>query len=180
MRAADGVFLAYQVVGSGPVDVAVDFHAFAGNVDLIWDEPDWGAFLVSVTEFARLIIHDRRGSGASTRNVPAPNLETRASDLLAVLEKVGSDAPVLGAGASTGAMHALFAATYPERTSGIFWNYPRARLAWAPDYPWGQGPAVFEAAVAQAASWGTTEHARDLALSRAAQRAGIPDEDGTR
>ena len=176
-KTADGVYIAYQVVGSGAVDVAMDFHAFAGNVDLIWDEPDWSPLLVGFTEFARLILHDRRGSGASTRNVPPPNLETRAADLLAVLDEVGSDTPVLGAAASTGAMHALFAATYPDRTSGLFWNYPRARLASAPDYPWGQEPEAFEAALAQAASWGTTDYARDLALSRAAQRAGIPDGD---
>jgi len=175
-RTADGVYLAYQVVGSGPVDFVQDFHAFAGNVDLIWDEPDWRAFLVALSEFVRLIIHDRRGSGASTRNVPPPNLETRAADLLAVLDEIGSEAPVLGAAASTGAMHALFAATHPDRTSGLVWNYPRPRLAWAPDYPWGQGPEAFEDALAQASSWGTTEYARDLALSRAAQRAGVPDD----
>jgi class 3 adenylate cyclase len=176
-KTSDGVYIAYQVVGSGPVDFAMDFHAYAGNVDLIWDEPDWGPFMVGFTEFARLIVHDRRGSGASTRNVPPPNLETRAADLLAVLDEIGSDAPVLGAAASTGAMHALFAATYPARTSGLVWNYPRARLAWAPDYPWGQGKEMFEAALAQTASWGTTEYARDLALTRAAQRAGIPHDE---
>jgi len=164
-RTNDGIYIAYQVVGSGLVDIAVDFHAFAGNVDLIWDEPDWGPFMIAFTEFARLIVHDRRGSGASTRNVPPPNLETRAADLLAVLDEVGSDAPVLCAAASTGAMHALFAATYPARTCGLVWNYPRARLAWAPDYPWGQGPEMFEAALAQTASWGTTEYARDLVLA---------------
>jgi class 3 adenylate cyclase len=173
-KTADGVYIAYQVVGSGPVDFAMDFHAYAGNVDLIWDEPDWCEFLVGFAEFARVILHDRRGSGASTRNVPPPNLETRAADLLVVLDEIGSEAPVLGAAASTGAMHALFAATHPDRASGIAWNYPKARLAWAPDYPWGEGPEAFEAALAQAASWGTTEYARDLALSRAAQRAGIP------
>jgi hypothetical protein len=42
LQTADGVYIAYQVAGSGPVDVAVDFHMFAGNVDLIWEEPDWG------------------------------------------------------------------------------------------------------------------------------------------
>jgi len=176
VKAADGVYLAYQVVGSGPVDLVMDFHAYAGNVDLIWDEPDWGAFLLGFSEFTRLIVHDRRGSGASTRNVPPPNLETRAADLLTVLDEVGSEAPVLGAAASTGAMHALFAATHPDRASGLVWNYPRARLAWAPDYPWGQRPEAFEAALAQAPNWGTTEYARDLALTRAAQRAGIPDD----
>jgi class 3 adenylate cyclase len=152
----------------------MDFHAFAGNVDLIWDEPDWGPFLAMVSDFARLIVHDRRSSGASTRNVPPPNLETRAADLLTVLDAIGSEAPVLGAGASTGAMHALFAATYPDRTSGLVWNYPRPRLAWAPDYPWGQPPDAFEAALAEARNWGTTEQAREQAQNRAAQRLGVP------
>jgi pimeloyl-ACP methyl ester carboxylesterase len=101
-KTADGLYIAYQVVGSGPIDLAMDFHAFTGNVDLIWEEPDWGLILVGLTEFARLIIHDRRGSGASSRNVPPPNLETRAADLLLVLDAVGSAAPVLGAAASTG------------------------------------------------------------------------------
>jgi class 3 adenylate cyclase len=152
----------------------MDFHAFAGNVDLIWDEPDWGRFLIEVTEFARLIVHDRRGSGASTRDAPPPNLETRGADLLTVLDEIGSEAPVLGAGASTGAMHALFAATYPDRTSGLVWNYPRPRLAWAPDYPWGQQGDAFEAALAEARTWGTTEQAREQAQNRAAQRLGVP------
>ena len=173
-KSADGIYLAYQVVGSGPVDVVMDFHAFAGNVDLIWDEPDWGPMLVELSEFARLIVHDRRGSGASTRNAPPPNLETRAADLLTVLDATGSERPVLGAGASTGAMHALFAATYPDRASGLVWNYPRPRLAWAPDYPWGQGPEAFQGALADARNWGTSEQAREQAQNRAAQRQGVP------
>ena len=173
-KTADDLYLAYQVVGSGPVEVVMDLHAFAGNVDLIWDEPDWGPLLAGITEFARLIIHDRRGSGASTRQAPPPNLETRAADLLTVLDAIGSKSPVLGAGASTGAMHALFAATYPDRTSGLVWNYPRPRLAWAPDYPWGQRPEAFEADLAEARNWGTIEQAREQAQNRAAQRLGVP------
>jgi hypothetical protein len=38
----DGVYLAYQAVGSGPVDVVMDLHAFAGNVD-------WGPLLAKMT-----------------------------------------------------------------------------------------------------------------------------------
>ena len=106
-------------------------------------------------EFARLIIHDRRRSGASTRNVSPPNLESRAADLFAVLDAVESEAPVLGAGASTGAMHALFAATYPDRASGLVWNYPRAH-----DFPGlriirgGRGLTVFDADLAEAGTGG--------------------------
>ena len=39
---------------------------------------------------------------------------------------------------------------------------------------------MFEAELVRVANWGTTAFARDLALSRAAQRAGIPDDDETR
>src|SRR5437763_15421631 len=113
----------------------MDLHAFAGNVDLIWDEPDWGPMLVGMSEFARLIVHDRRGSGASTRIAPPPNLETRAADLRTVLDVTGSGRPGHGARTSTGARHALFAATYPRRTSGLMRERPRPQPAWAPPYP---------------------------------------------
>jgi hypothetical protein len=33
----------------------MDFHAFAANVDLIWDEPGSGPFLARMSEFVRLI-----------------------------------------------------------------------------------------------------------------------------
>src|SRR2546429_8231953 len=148
----------------------MDLHAFAGNVDLIWDEPDWGPMLGGMSEFARLIVHDRRDSGASTRIAPPPNLEIRAADLLTVLDVTGSERPVLGAGASTGAMHALFAATYPDRTSALVWNYPRPRLAWAPDYPWGQGPAKFEAPLAEPRNWGPPETPPATAQTAPARR----------
>jgi len=82
LRTTDGVYIAYQVVGAVSVDVAVDFHHFAGNVDLIWEEPDLAPMLETLARFARVILHDRRGTGASSRNVPPPNLETRAADLL--------------------------------------------------------------------------------------------------
>jgi class 3 adenylate cyclase len=71
----------------------------------------------------------------------------------------------------------LFAATYPDRTSGLVWNYPRPRLAWAPDYPWGQPPDAFEAALAESRIWGTTEQAREQAQNRAAQRLGVPHDE---
>ena len=43
-----------------------------------------------------------------------------------------------------------------------------------PDYPWGQRAEAFETTLAEAAAWGTTAYARDQALNRAAQRAGVP------
>jgi class 3 adenylate cyclase len=171
---ADGVYVAYQVVGSGPVDVAFDFHANESNVDLMWEEPDWAPYLIEVSHFARLILHDRRGLGASSRNVPPPNLETRAADLLAVLDEADAARPLLVAGWVTGAMHALFAATHPDRVAGLVWIGPAARLASGPDYPWGLGPTEFNEAIARGKAWGTVEYSREIALLRAAERADTP------
>lgn len=176
VRAPDGAYLAYQVVGDGPADVAVSLNVDESNVDLIWEDPDWLPFLEGPLRFARLILHDRRGLGASSRNVPPPNLETQVADLLTVLDAAGSETPVLAAGTEPGAMHALFAATHPTRVSGIAWNNPRARSAWAPDYPWGEGPAEFAESLESMRRWGTTEYAVEIAQWRAAEAQGLPPE----
>ena len=174
IKTADGIYLAYQVAGEGPVDVALDFHFNESNVDLMWDEPDWRPFMMGIAEFARLILHDRRGLGVSSRNVEPPNLETRAADLLTVLNAVDSDRPILAAGGWTGAMHALFAATHPERVFGLCWNNPKARAAWAPDYPWGDSRQEFAEGIGLSGLWGTTEYAGNIARSRMAERFGVP------
>lgn len=170
----DGVYIAYQVVGDGPVDIAVEFHAQESNVDLMWDEPDWRPFLVGISEMARLIVHDRRGLGVSSRNVPPPNLETQVADTIAVLDHVGSRRPVLVGANLSAAPLILLAATYPERVLGIVWNNPTARGAWAPDYPWGDTEQMYEEELAAAAErWGSAAHGSDIAVSRAAERMGI-------
>ncbi len=175
VRTADGVYIAYQVVGDGPVDVAIGFHADESNVDLMWDEPDWRPFLTGTAEFARVILHDRRGLGVSSRNVPPPNLETQVSDLLTVLDVAGSERPILlGGGVGADAMHPLFAATHPDRVSGLVWNLPVARTAWAPDYPWGLGPDEYERSMQMSLTWGTSAYGRSIADWRTAERIGVP------
>ncbi len=124
IKTPGGVYLAYQAVGEGPVDIAFDFHPDESNVDLMWDEPDWRPFLVEPVAFARVILHDRRGLGVSSRNVPPANLETRVSDFLTVLDVVHSERPILVAAGDTGAMFALFAATHPDRSLGAALEQP--------------------------------------------------------
>jgi len=114
----DGVYLAYQAVGEGPLDLVWQFD-HTGDVDLAWESPLMGTLLRSLAGFSRVILHDRRGTGLSSRNVPPPNLETRVSDLRVVLEAVGSDRPVLAGVLEGGAPNVLFAATYPEQVHSI-------------------------------------------------------------
>ncbi len=174
LRTSDGVYIAHQVLGEGPVDVAIGFNSDESNVDLIWDVPEWADFLTRLARFARVILHDRRSLGMSSRNVPPPNLETRVADLLRVLDAARSQRPILLAGGIEGAVHALFAATHPARVGGIVWFDPFARVARAPDYPWGRDEDEYAQSLSDAHAWGTIAYARSLAELREAQRRGLP------
>jgi class 3 adenylate cyclase len=155
----DGVYIAYQVVGEGPVDVAWQFD-FLGNVDLVWDDAIFGPLFRGIAAFARLILHDRRGTGVSSRNVSPPNLETRVADLRVVLDAVESERPVLAGVLEGGASNVLLAASSPERVQSIVWWGPAARSVWSPDYTWGAGPEYVEANERELQHWGTLEGAR--------------------
>lgn len=153
-RAADGAYIAYAVAGEGPVDLVWGFDWF-GNIDAICDDPDWDRLFTGLASFSRLILHDRRGTGLSSRNVPVPDLETRAADLAAVLDAVGTDRPVLGGEREGGASNVLLAATEPERVRSIVWYAPMARSVWAPDYPWGVQPSYVDSETQLLELWGT-------------------------
>ena len=56
--------IAYQVLGDGPPDLVVSF-GFFGQVDIAWEDPGLALFLRTLASFSRLILFDRRGSGAS-------------------------------------------------------------------------------------------------------------------
>ena len=58
-------------------------------------------------------------------------------DIGAVMDAAGSERAALIGGAEGGPMCALFAATFPERTTALVLASSYARRTWAPDYPWG-------------------------------------------
>ena len=93
-KTPDGVYIAYQTVGDGPIDIVWQFD-WLGNVDTIWEHRSSAEWFRGLASFSRLIMHDRRGTGASSRNVDPPNLETRVADLTVVLDAVDSERPVL-------------------------------------------------------------------------------------
>jgi pimeloyl-ACP methyl ester carboxylesterase len=105
---------------------------------------------------ARLILHDRRGTGLSSRNVSPPNLETRVAELRVVLDAVRSERPVLEGLAEGGGPNVLFAASDPERVHSIVWGSPSARMLQSPDYPWGMSPEYVELGERELEHWGTS------------------------
>jgi pimeloyl-ACP methyl ester carboxylesterase len=127
--------IAYQVVGSGPVDL-VFVMGWVSHLDYFWAEPSFAAFLTRLASFSRLILFDKRGTGLSDPVAALPTLEQRMDDVRAVLEAAGSREAVLFGVSEGGPMCALFAATYPERTRGLVMFGTYARRLWAEDYPW--------------------------------------------
>jgi pimeloyl-ACP methyl ester carboxylesterase len=126
------VYIAYQVSGEGPVDVVL-VPGWITHVELGWEDPSEAAFRRRLASFSRLILFDKRGTGLSDR-VPVdqlPILEERMDDVRAVMDAVGSERAALMGISEGGAMSALFAATYPERTAAIvlYGSFARAGAA---------------------------------------------------
>jgi len=89
--------IAYQVIGSGPIDL-VFMNAWFSHIDGRWDEPRFAKFLRQLSSFSRLILFDKRGTGASDA-LPAgdPSWEDWADDVRTVMDAVGSErAAVVG------------------------------------------------------------------------------------
>ena len=80
-----------------------------------------------MASFSRLIVFDRRGTGLSDRILTLGSFEELMDDIGVVLDAVGSERAALFGGAEGGPMCALFAATFPERTSALVLGASYAR-----------------------------------------------------
>jgi class 3 adenylate cyclase/dienelactone hydrolase len=153
------VNIAYQVVGEGPFDL-VFVPGAVSHVDLIWDDPERAAFFHRLASFSRVIVLDKRGTGASDP-APVADLETRIDDVRAVMDAVGSTrAAVMGA-SEGGPMCVLFAATHPSRVAALVVYGSLPRFAWAPDFPWGRPLEEWHRELElDVREWGTVEGVR--------------------
>jgi pimeloyl-ACP methyl ester carboxylesterase len=132
------VNIAYQVVGDGPLDLVL-VHGWVQSFDARWEIEPIDRFYRRLASFSRLILFDKRGTGLSDRVAPddLPSLEVRMDDMRAVMDEAGSERAAVLGHSEGGAMCALFAATYPERTQALVMAGSAARTRWAPDYPIG-------------------------------------------
>lgn len=134
----DGLHIAYEVVGDGPVDL-VYAPGWLSNLECLWDTPELGNFLRDLTSSYRLIVLDRRGFGLSDWPITTGSLalELGMDDVRAVMDAAGSKRAVLFGFDDGGALCTLYAASYPERVIGLVLFGVWAKYYASPDYPWG-------------------------------------------
>ena len=141
---SDGLHIAYQVTGGGPLDIVL-ISGFVSHLELDWADPRHAHFLQRLGSFGRLIRFDKRGTGMSDRPSGLPDVETRMHDVLSVMDAVGSERAVLVGYSEGGPMAIMSAAAHPERVAGLVLYGTYAKRAWSEDYPCAQKEEVWAA-----------------------------------
>ncbi|MCI4365022.1 MAG: adenylate/guanylate cyclase domain-containing protein [Thermoplasmata archaeon] len=129
------VYIAYQSFGKGPPDVVL-VPGWASHLEYAWENPLNVRFMEGLGSFARVVSFDKRGTGLSDRVAGLPILEERMDDVRAVMDEVGLERAALVGMSEGGSMSALFAATYPQRTTALILYGAFAKRVQSPDYPW--------------------------------------------
>jgi class 3 adenylate cyclase len=134
----DGLDVAYQVLGEGPVDLLL-YTGGTVPIDCMDEEPSLARFQRRLASFSRIIRFDRRGVGLSDRGSAStpPTTEQWVDDAIAVLDAVDSERAAVFAPFLDSPEGLVLAATHPERVSSLVVVNGGARFKWAPDYPSG-------------------------------------------
>jgi len=86
--------VAYQVVGSGPIDLVVA-PGFISHLDLQWTMPTYVSYIEDLASFSRVILFDKRGTGLSDPSPDAAGFDRRIEDIEGVMDGAGSERAVL-------------------------------------------------------------------------------------
>jgi class 3 adenylate cyclase len=149
--------VAYRASREGERDI-VYVSNWLTCCEILPELPSIQAWVEAMTSLGRLIFFDQPGTGASDPVTPGalPTLEQWADSITAVLDDLGSREAVLVAIDGALATAALFAATYPTRTTALVvlegYADPGSQRA--------DGVDPVEANAAVVAMWGTGEFNR--------------------
>ncbi len=163
-KTRDGTHIAYQVVGTGPIDL-VYVPSWVSHIEWAWEEPAYARFLRRLGSFSRLIWFDKRGTGLSDRATTLPILDEQMDDVTAVMDAVGSKQAALFGHGDGGVLCAVQAASHPERVRALIVAACASRFVSADDYPWGMSPETmvfFEGVIEKA--WGNFEESEYVSI----------------
>ena len=154
--------VAYQVVGDGPFDLLY-FAGLGSHVDVLWEYEPSARFFSRLATFSRLLLFDRRGTGASApiRDAERSTWETWVDDLVGVVDAAASPGAAIFAEADAGPTAILYAALHPERVRALVLANTTARYLVDDDYPIGLPADTVDALVhGVRTTWGTKSAVR--------------------
>jgi pimeloyl-ACP methyl ester carboxylesterase/DNA-binding winged helix-turn-helix (wHTH) protein len=125
--AADGVRIAYSVVGNGPP--LVKAANWLNHLEYDWQSPIWRPFLQALAGNHQLVRYDERGNGLSDWDVADISFEAFVSDLECVTEAAGlKKFPLFGISQGC-AVSIAYAVRHPERVTHLILlgGYARGR-----------------------------------------------------
>jgi len=116
-NAADGVSLAYAVVGQG--SPLVKAPNWMNHLEYDWKSPVWGHLLRALSSKHELLRFDQRCNGLSDWQVEDITFDSMVDDMAAVIDAAGFERfPLLGI--SQGCAYSIaYATRYPERVSRL-------------------------------------------------------------
>jgi len=112
------VHIAYQVFGDGSANLVMT-PPFVSNIESYWEFPETTRWLERLGRYAKIAIFDKRGTGMSDRVGDLPGIDARMDDLRAVMDAAGMSSAAQFGLSEGGSLSAMFAATYPERSSAL-------------------------------------------------------------
>jgi pimeloyl-ACP methyl ester carboxylesterase/DNA-binding CsgD family transcriptional regulator len=110
---ADGTRIGYGTLGAGPP--LVNVWPWGGMLDADFGQPQVHAYFLGLARGRRVVALDRRGCGASQRQVDDFSLEAHVADVAAVVDHLGLEQFDMLGGAEGAAVTAAYAVKYPQR-----------------------------------------------------------------
>lgn len=116
---ADGSRISYAVYGDERATPLVQVNSWLSTHELIWGERNFQSYIESLAQGRRVISIDRRGVGASARDVDDLSMDAHVSDLTAVVDHLSLEQFDLAGWLDGAAVGVAYAAQYPERLARL-------------------------------------------------------------
>ncbi len=130
----DGTRIAYAVHGDAQTMPLVQVNSWLVTHGLSSEEDNFQSHVEGLAQGRRVISIDRRGVGASARDVHDLSLDAQVSDLAAVVDQLSLQQFDLAGWVDGAAICVAYAAQYPGRLARLVLNavYPRGENGWSP------------------------------------------------
>ncbi len=132
----DGTRIAYAVYGEEQAMPLVQVNSWLVTIGLSSGEDNFQSHVEGLAQGRQVISIDRRGVGASARDVDDLSLDAQVSDLAAVVNQLSLKQFDLAGWVDGAAVSVAYAAQYPERLARLVLNavYPRGGDGWSPKF----------------------------------------------